>query len=395
MAIIKCPECGGNVSDSAATCPHCGFSLADLKRCSQCNHVITENDASCPECGSPTPWSRKCPSCGKFVLINRDYCPECGFDMISHYGRVNLSSTSSTVGSNIYQPEYDEFEDDEEKPSRKKWFIIGGLLLIVAAMAAWFFIGKGINPTMKCIITDSHGQIYGINEKPICAATMYSDNEPFHITFESTVDLFGTNVTEVYLRSGQVYTEFPYSARLDALTPVAEYSHIKDSGTWTFTFSKVKPVDEKDIPLERKLRNAKSKEEVEQLINGTTWHYTEPRGGSSMSAWVQVEFNNGRFTCYSAQPSDGRWTQTGSGTYKVSEGRFDNTGEYYVSIDWNADYKYISTGTIPCQFSFYPINRQIDVRCEMLDMANRGITGNYYAAPTYETGTMTLGDYNW
>lgn len=27
MAIIQCKECGGNVSDSAVTCPHCGFQL--------------------------------------------------------------------------------------------------------------------------------------------------------------------------------------------------------------------------------------------------------------------------------------------------------------------------------------------------------------------------------
>ena len=27
MAMIKCPECGQSVSDSAQTCPHCGFAL--------------------------------------------------------------------------------------------------------------------------------------------------------------------------------------------------------------------------------------------------------------------------------------------------------------------------------------------------------------------------------
>ena len=27
MALIKCPECGGTVSDAASTCPHCGYPL--------------------------------------------------------------------------------------------------------------------------------------------------------------------------------------------------------------------------------------------------------------------------------------------------------------------------------------------------------------------------------
>lgn len=28
MALIQCPECGGNVSTAAAVCPHCGFPIA-------------------------------------------------------------------------------------------------------------------------------------------------------------------------------------------------------------------------------------------------------------------------------------------------------------------------------------------------------------------------------
>lgn len=30
MALMYCPECSGVVSDTAETCPHCGFSLADF-----------------------------------------------------------------------------------------------------------------------------------------------------------------------------------------------------------------------------------------------------------------------------------------------------------------------------------------------------------------------------
>ena len=29
MALIKCPECGKDVSDKAASCPFCGFAVAD------------------------------------------------------------------------------------------------------------------------------------------------------------------------------------------------------------------------------------------------------------------------------------------------------------------------------------------------------------------------------
>ncbi|MBB1125333.1 zinc ribbon domain-containing protein [Thiospirillum jenense] len=29
MALMKCPECGGQVSDQARNCPHCGFPIAE------------------------------------------------------------------------------------------------------------------------------------------------------------------------------------------------------------------------------------------------------------------------------------------------------------------------------------------------------------------------------
>lgn len=31
MSLIKCPECGQQVSDKSATCIHCGYPLASLK----------------------------------------------------------------------------------------------------------------------------------------------------------------------------------------------------------------------------------------------------------------------------------------------------------------------------------------------------------------------------
>ena len=29
MALIKCPECSGQVSDKALLCPHCGFPMRE------------------------------------------------------------------------------------------------------------------------------------------------------------------------------------------------------------------------------------------------------------------------------------------------------------------------------------------------------------------------------
>lgn len=392
MALIICPECGGKVSDSASSCPHCGYSLANIKHCTECNAVITENEAVCPECGHPTPWSRKCPECGNYVLSTKDTCSECGFDMISHYGRVSVINSNPAIAQPLLEDD-DCSWDEEEKPSKKKWFIIGGVVLILVVVLGWWFMGGGNNPTMKCEIQDHHGTIFGENKKPLCSAMMYSDSEPFHITFESSVNIFGTMVTEVYLRQGQVYSEFPSSYNIDSYTPIADYVATKNQGKWTFTFSKVKAIDPNDIPLERKLRQAKTKEEVVNLINGTTWHCTNT---SQLSGWLQVSFNDGHYTCYSAAPSDGEWTQTGSGTYSVSEGHFANTGEKYVCIEWKCDFRVKNKSTLPCEFRFFPTNGQIDVYCHTLWMANRSIgNGSWYDEEKPESSEMHLGEYKW
>lgn len=49
--IIKCPECGHQVSDKAATCPNCGVKIAgNVVKCSKCGSVYLREDGFCPQC---------------------------------------------------------------------------------------------------------------------------------------------------------------------------------------------------------------------------------------------------------------------------------------------------------------------------------------------------------
>ena len=49
--IIKCPECGHQVSDQAKTCPSCGIEIAGkITRCPDCGEVIFKEQAECPIC---------------------------------------------------------------------------------------------------------------------------------------------------------------------------------------------------------------------------------------------------------------------------------------------------------------------------------------------------------
>jgi hypothetical protein len=49
--IIKCPECGHQVSDRAKTCPSCGIEIAGkITRCPDCGAYIFKDDCECPNC---------------------------------------------------------------------------------------------------------------------------------------------------------------------------------------------------------------------------------------------------------------------------------------------------------------------------------------------------------
>ena len=49
--IIKCPECGHQVSDRAKTCPSCGIDIAGhITRCPDCGEYIFKEDRECPNC---------------------------------------------------------------------------------------------------------------------------------------------------------------------------------------------------------------------------------------------------------------------------------------------------------------------------------------------------------
>ena len=43
MALIKCPECGGNVSDKSDICVHCGYPIKNILNGEQLNNINEEN----------------------------------------------------------------------------------------------------------------------------------------------------------------------------------------------------------------------------------------------------------------------------------------------------------------------------------------------------------------
>lgn len=53
MALIKCSECGHEVSNKASSCPNCGCPIETGLVCNECGAEISPIDKVCPNCGNP------------------------------------------------------------------------------------------------------------------------------------------------------------------------------------------------------------------------------------------------------------------------------------------------------------------------------------------------------
>ncbi len=74
MALIKCPDCGREVSDSAPTCPNCGRRIDTSVRCPKCGSTDTKVISGASKAVSVALW-------GVFAankVMSKYQCNQCG-----------------------------------------------------------------------------------------------------------------------------------------------------------------------------------------------------------------------------------------------------------------------------------------------------------------------------
>ncbi len=101
--IIKCPECGHQVSDHAESCPSCGIRIA--------GHII------------------QCPHCGGTMLSDQDVCPLC---LMSIHQPVYDSDGTGAV----FSPQQQDQPQEAPKPTghRALWISLLVSIIVVAAV---------------------------------------------------------------------------------------------------------------------------------------------------------------------------------------------------------------------------------------------------------------------
>ncbi|WP_308230104.1 zinc ribbon domain-containing protein [uncultured Prevotella sp.] len=132
MAIIKCPECGHEISDKAPFCPSCGVAIAGkVVECPKCGRVYFSELSECPQCHYKRPVADKTPIVENDNAVNTQETEKTTEVEIVKPKEVN---NEQPVGANNPEEANDENLKTPRNSSRNNKIIIGAVVAIVAVV---------------------------------------------------------------------------------------------------------------------------------------------------------------------------------------------------------------------------------------------------------------------
>ena len=138
MAIIKCPECGHEISDKAPFCPSCGVAIAGkVVECPKCGKVYFSELSECPQCHYKRPVADKTPIVENDNAVNTQETGKTTEVEIVKPKEVNEPkevNNEQPVGANNPEETSDENLKTPRNSSRNNKIIIGAVVAIVAVV---------------------------------------------------------------------------------------------------------------------------------------------------------------------------------------------------------------------------------------------------------------------
>lgn len=138
MAIIKCPECGHEISDKAPFCPSCGVAIAGkVVECPKCGKVYFSELSECPQCHYKRPVADKTPIVENDNAVNTqetEKTTEVENVKPKEVNEPKEVNNEQPVGVNNPEEANDENLKTPRNSSRNNKIIIGAVVAIVAVV---------------------------------------------------------------------------------------------------------------------------------------------------------------------------------------------------------------------------------------------------------------------
>ena len=113
MALIRCPECGKQISDKAAICVGCGFPIHDYIFENQKQSEESKSDDN-DSASNVNNGLEECPYCGEKVSSEDEYCEACGMRLVPYRRKKKPTPTDDNLS---HSNEIDDENDEEKKAS--------------------------------------------------------------------------------------------------------------------------------------------------------------------------------------------------------------------------------------------------------------------------------------
>lgn len=103
MSLIKCPECGKEISDKASVCIGCGFPIKEHFAKNEEERANAENEKEIEEEREREIKEKYwCRSCYRQNEVGEEYCAYCGNRLVLHYSDNAVEETQKTLLDKIY-----------------------------------------------------------------------------------------------------------------------------------------------------------------------------------------------------------------------------------------------------------------------------------------------------
>ena len=236
-----------------------------LIKCKECGHEVSDRASACPNCGCPLEKESICNECGQLVPNGVDVCPNCGCPLVE----IDIDRTRVYSSNNDYT--------EEKKKRMKPLWIILTIIALLFGFGTFFFLknedvlslieeigGQSVSALpdeMKgkyaiVLYHDNVGEFYNPKGGRLCSFRLTNGRqEPLTLELSQSLYIMGKSTDRIYITNDRMFAEYMdyvnynSSYNPDKSLGVAAEKKDKDEGTYFLISLDKNTIEQKEVPI--------------------------------------------------------------------------------------------------------------------------------------------------